>query len=361
MSTRATEPNAAPALDYPFDGPPPLGRSLEVVPGVHWVRMPLPFALNHINLWVLDDGAGWAVVDTGVSTEESVAVWRELFAHAPDQRPMTRVLVTHMHPDHIGMAGWLSRKFGAPLWMTRLEYLTCRMLVSDTGREAPAEAIDFYRQAGWSESALETYRLRFGSFGKHIHPLPDRYMRLHDGQFLQIGAHRWQVIVGAGHSPEHACLYCPGLNVLISGDQILPRISSNVSVYPTEPQADPMTEWLASLDKLRQCVPEDVLVLPAHGDCFRGLHARIDALQRGHARSFERLLRTLQKPHRAVDVFPSLFARRIPDADPHLLGMATGEGIACLNHLMRMGEVIAEPDPQGVLWYRAETGAQTSP
>jgi glyoxylase-like metal-dependent hydrolase (beta-lactamase superfamily II) len=340
-----------PKLVYPYPKPE-RGQTLEVAPGVLWIRMPLPYTLDHINLWALDDGAGWALVDTGVRTEETAAVWRELFANSPDERSLTRIFVTHMHPDHVGMAGWLTRKFGVRLWMTRLEYLTCRVMVSDTGREAPDDAIDFYRRAGWSESALETYRARFGNFGKHIHVLPDSFRRLSDGEALRIGTRTWRVIVGNGHSPEHACLYCPELKLLISGDQILPRISSNVSVYPTEPDADPMADWLASLAKLKSTVPDDVLVLPSHNECFRGLHARIDALATGQERALARLRRALAEPRRAVDVFGSLFARSISEDDVPLLGMATGEGIACLNHLVRKGEVAREADADGVLWYR---------
>ncbi len=344
-------------LEYPFAGPPARGHTLEVAPGVHWIRMPLPYALNHINLWALDDGEGWALVDTGVRTDEGVQVWRELFANAPDQRSLTRVFVTHMHPDHVGMAGWLTRKFGVRLWMTPLEYLSCRAMVSDTGREAPDDALRFYHHAGWSESALEIYRARFGNFGKHIHTLPDSFRRLHDGQWLDIGAHRWQVIVGRGHSPEHACLYCPALKLLISGDQVLPRISSNVSVYPTEPDADPMADWLASLDKLQALVPDDVLVLPAHNECFRGLHARIDALRRGQEVSLLRLRRSLAEPRRAVDVFVALFGRNITEADTSLLGMATGESVACLNHLLQRGEAVCQTDAAGVGWYRMADSA----
>jgi glyoxylase-like metal-dependent hydrolase (beta-lactamase superfamily II) len=214
------------ALHYPFPAAPQGGQMLEVGPGVHWMRLPLPFMLDHINLWALDDGDGWAVVDTGMRTEESIEAWRLLWAQAPDQRPLTRLFVTHMHPDHIGLAGWLTRKFGVRLWMTRGEYLACRALVSDSGREAPPDAIDFYRRAGFSDAALETYRSRFGNFGRFIHALPDSFRRLVDGESLRIGRHEWQVIVGQGHSPEHACFYCPELKLLISGDQVLPRISS---------------------------------------------------------------------------------------------------------------------------------------
>jgi glyoxylase-like metal-dependent hydrolase (beta-lactamase superfamily II) len=208
-----------PTLVYPFAGPPARGQTLEVAPGVHWIRMPLPYALNHINLWALDDGDGWAIVDTGVRNEETVLVWREVFANAPDERPLTRVFVTHMHPDHVGMAGWMTRRFGVRLWMTRLEYLTCRVMVSDTGREAPDDAIEFFRRAGWGAGAIETYRARFGNFGKHIHALPDSFRRIRDGEEVRIGANTWRVVVGSGHSPEHACLYGPELKVLISGDQ----------------------------------------------------------------------------------------------------------------------------------------------
>ncbi|HEV7912369.1 MAG TPA: MBL fold metallo-hydrolase [Albitalea sp.] len=346
-----------PTLIYPFDGPPPRGKTLEVAPGVHWIRMPLPYALNHINLWALDDGDGWAIVDTGVRTDDTVAVWRELFAHSPDDRPLTRVFVTHMHPDHVGMAGWLTRKFSVQLWMTRLEYLTCRVLVSDTSREAPPDAIRFYRRAGWSDAVIEAYRARFGNFGKNIHVLPDSYRRLSDGEELRIGKRRWRVIVGNGHSPEHACLHCPELKLLISGDQVLPRISSNVSVHPIEPDADPMADWLASLDKLKRQVPDDVLVLPSHNDCFRGLHLRIDSLRRGQDQALERLRRSLKQPRRAIDVFGSLFARAIPETDVALLGMATGESIACLNHLLRRDEAVREDDDDGVAWYRLRDGA----
>jgi len=341
-----------PKLVYPFEAPPARGCTLEVAPGVLWIRMPLPYALNHINLWALDDGAGWALVDTGMRTEDTALAWRELFANATDHRPLTRVFVTHMHPDHVGMAGWLTRKFGVRLWMTRLEYLTCRVMVSDTGREAPADAIGFYRRAGWGDAPIETYKARFGNFGKHIHTLPDSYRRLHDGEELQIGRHTWRVVVGTGHSPEHACLYCPALEVLISGDQVLPKISSNVSVHPLDPDADPMADWSASLAKIKREVPDDVLVLPSHNECFRGLHARIDALAQGQERALGRLRRALQEPQRAVDVFGALFARSIRDSDVALMGMATGESVACLNHLLHRGDVTCEFDADGVAWYR---------
>ena len=345
------DPIAKPTLLYPFEAPPQPGKSIEVVPGVHWLRMPMPFALNHINLWAIDDGDGWTLVDTGLRTEETANVWRGLLANASDRRPVTRVLVTHMHPDHVGMAGWLTRKFNCRLWMTRLEYLNCRVLISDTGREAPPDGEHFYRRAGWGEAAVETYRARFGNFGKQIHALPDSYRRIQDGEEIRIGRHAWRVVVGNGHSPEHACFHCPALKLLISGDQVLPRISSNVSVYPLEPDANPMADWFASLAKLKQQVPDDVLVLPAHNECFRGLHARLDYLEASQHATLARLRQALVEPKRAIDVFASLFNRDIAQTDASLLSLATGESLACLNFLVHEGTVAERGDDAGVAWY----------
>lgn len=340
-------------LVYPCGEAPSPGSAREIAPGVLWLRMPLPLSLDHINLWAVRDGDGWAVFDTGMHTPATLEAWRALVGvDAPlGERGPTRIFATHMHPDHIGMAGWLSRKFACDLWMTRDEYMTCRVLVADTGREAPPEGIRFYRRAGWNTEAIETYCARFGGYGKHISPMPQSYRRLQDGQTIRIGEHDWQVVVGSGHSPEHASFYCPALKLLISGDQVLPRISPNVSLFPTEPEADPMGEWLESLDKLKRQLPDDCLVLPAHNDPFRGLHARLDRLANGHRRSFERLLASLgEAPKRAVDVFGSLFARPI-DAD--LLPLATGEALANLNYLVRRSQVAVEEDADGVAWYRA--------
>jgi glyoxylase-like metal-dependent hydrolase (beta-lactamase superfamily II) len=352
-----------PTLDYPCGPPPAAGCAREVAPGVMWIRMPMPFALDHINLWAIadaDDGGRrtWAIVDTGLQTVETAAAWRGLLGDGGTLggAPVGRVLVTHMHPDHVGMAGWLTRRYDCRLWMTRLEYLTCRVLAADTGREAPDDGIRFYRRAGWSDDELENYRARFGGFGKMIHALPDSVRRLHDGEVLRIGGREWQVVVGQGHSPEHACLHCPQAKLLVSGDQVLPRISSNVSVFPTEPEADPLGEWIASIARLRERVSDDVLVLPAHGEPFRGLHARLDHLAAGHAKSLARLHDALAEPKRVVDCFGALFARPIT-AEPHLLNLATGETIAHLNHLLRRGDAVLDRVEDGVAWYRRPAAA----
>jgi glyoxylase-like metal-dependent hydrolase (beta-lactamase superfamily II) len=342
---------AAAALTYPFSTAPEPGEALEVAPGVRWLRMRLPMAgLNHINLWALADGAGWTLVDTGMQTSDTATDWQQALAGPLGRKPVQRVVCTHMHPDHIGMAGWLTRAHGVRLWTTRLEYVTCRMLVADTGREAPADGVRFYQAAGWDEAALEHYKARFGGFGKAVHALPDSYRRVVEGEELVIGEHRWRAVIGRGHSPEHLCLHCPELKLLISGDQVLPRISSNVSVFPTEPDADPLTEWLDSIALLKQQIPDDVLVLPSHNEPFHGLHARLDALADGHEKRLVRVLEELQTPKRAVDVFSVLFRRTV---GLDMLGMATGESLAHLNCLLVRGHATRSADASGVLWYRA--------
>jgi glyoxylase-like metal-dependent hydrolase (beta-lactamase superfamily II) len=348
--TTAIPEHPRPKLTYPFEAGPKAGEAIDIAPGVKWLRMPLGGSLAFINVWAIEDGEGWAIVDTGIASPDTAKAWRVAIAGPLEVRPVTRVFVTHMHPDHIGMAGWLTRKFQCRLWITRLEFLMCRSLAADSGREAPADALTFYKAAGWDEEALETYRSKFGGFGRGLHALPDSFQRLTDGQVVRIGEHDWHVVVGSGHSPEHGCLWCPDLKLLISGDQVLPKISSNVAVFPTEPEADPLADWMTSLRRIKTRVPDDVLVLPAHNDPFRGLHARIDHLVGGHERGLNRLRQLLAEPKRAVDVFHVLFRRRI---DPGLLGLATGESLAHLNHLLATGEVVRRRDEAGVDWYRA--------
>lgn len=352
--TPTTPLRRKPILAYPCGEAPMPGSACEIAPGVLWMRMPMPFSLmNHVNLWAVRDGNGWTTFDSGLQTDDTTQAWRRLFANggALAQGGLTRVFVTHMHSDHIGLAGWLARKFCCRLWMTRMEYLACRLVVADIGREAPEEFVSFYRRAGWDDAAIEVYRAYFGGFGKYVYALPDSYRRVCDGEEMRIGDRTWRVVVGTGHSPEHACFHCPELKLLISGDQVLPGISSNVSVIPTEPDADPTSEWLASLDKLRREIPDDVLVLPGHNEPFRGLHARLDYLERSQHDALDRLRRALGRPRRTVDVFSLLFSRPIR-SEPHLLEVATGESVAHLNYLLHRDEAEMELDADGVAWYR---------
>ncbi|WP_250534619.1 MBL fold metallo-hydrolase [Caballeronia sp. AZ10_KS36] len=343
---------ASGGLHYPFDAVPASGEAIEVAPGVLWMRLPLPASLDHVNVWALEDGDGWAIVDTGLFMPDAPSRWGALLAGPLGSRRITRVFATHHHADHAGMAGWLARRFDCELWMTRAEYLTCRAFVAEQGREAPQDAIRFYRRAGWRRDTIEQYRSRFGIAAGMVFPLPDSFRRMEDRQTLDIGKRRWRVTVGLGHSPEHACLYCPELNVLISGDHVLPRISSNVSVHPVEPSANPLGEWLASLSRFARTVPANALVLPSHNEPFHGLHERIERLDAAARRGLGKLRDRLAEPRRAVDVFGTLFAGAVEEARFSRYTLATGEALAYLNYLLANGEATSQADDDGVLWYR---------
>ena len=342
-------PDSNKTIRYEFDSTPDIGASVDILPDLKWLRLPLPFTLGHINVWLLRDGDGWAIVDTGIGTSLSYEIWASVFQHTLEGAPVTRVLVTHMHPDHVGCAGWICERFGVELWMSREEYLLCRVLVSDTDRPVPEEGRRFYRAAGFSEEQLLLYKRMFGGFGKMVAPLPESFRRLQHGGMLNIGEHQWQVIVGSGHSPEHACLFCPDLNILISGDQILPTISSNVSVFPTEPAANPLDDWLRTLARLKTELPEDVLVLPAHGKPFRGAGVRLNELIDEHETGLDALRDLCHAPRRAVDVFPALFKSKITDNN---YIMATGEALAHIHYLQNRGELQVERFENGVRWYK---------
>ena len=337
-------------LVYPFETIPEATTPQKVADGVYWVRMPLPYMLDHINLWLLEDGDGWTLIDSCVDTDVARSNWLQLFDGFMGGKPIKRVIVTHMHPDHVGLAGWLVKHFDARFLMSRTDYLMCRAMAGDTGRKAPEEAIRFYRAAGFSEEGINRYCARFGGFGENIYPLPQAYTRLKQGDELTIGGRHWQIEVGSGHAPEHICLYCAELGVLISGDQVIPRISSNVSLFPTEPMGNPLQDWLDSCARLMSVLPEDVLVLPSHNEPFYGLHKRLQALIDGHERGLARLVKLCTTPHKATDkeVFSALFARKIKG---DVFFMATGESLAHLMCLVHRGDLTMQTDENGVCYY----------
>lgn len=358
ISREGHEARTERGLTYPLGTPPLPGEAVQAAPGVLWMRLSLPMALDHINVYAIADGDGWVLVDTGIDQARSRQDWEAALAGPLGGRPITRLVCTHMHPDHIGLAGWLCRLTEAPLLMSRLEYITGRMLVADTGQPAPPEGEIFYRAAGWDAARIDGWRAEFGGFGSAVSSMPQSYRRLSEGDVLRIGDDEWSVVIGNGHSPEHVCLWRKSDGIFISGDQILPRISSNVSTWPTEPDADPLGDWLTSLDKLAALLPEETFVLPAHGEPFTGVQTRLAALTRGHLTSLERLERTLRDPKRAIDVFSCLFARPIGDG---VFGMATGESLAHLNHLLATGRALRERDADGVDWWTSTSSGDTTP
>ncbi|MGQ0660539.1 MBL fold metallo-hydrolase [Sphingosinicella sp.] len=343
-------------LTYPLGraGPEP-GTVIPLAEGVGWTRLPVPGPLNHINVWLLDDGdpgsgsgAGLAIVDTGLDIPPSREAWESLFAGALSGRIVTRVICTHFHPDHLGLAGWLCERFGVRLWMTRGEWLFARMLTADVRAAPPPEALAYWRLAGWSEGDILGEAAKgWGRFASVVSAVPVAHRRLEEGDMVRIGARDWRVVIGCGHSPEHACLVDDAGKLMIAGDQVLPRITSNVSLTLSEPEADPLGDWLASIAKLRE-LPADLLVLPSHGEPFTGLHTRLDKLAEGHAGRLDALQAHLAEPRRAVDCFGVLFARAVGDH----IGLATGEALAHLRHLEATGRAVRE-EREGVAWFRA--------
>jgi len=350
----ADVPYSHKGLTYPLGrrGPEP-GELIAIAPGVGWARLPVPGSLKHINVWALDDGDGVALVDTGLDIAPSRSAWEALFEGPLAGRAVTRVIVTHFHPDHIGLAGWLTARFGVPLWMTREEWLFARMLTADIRDAPPGEAVSYWRAAGWPEERIEAESAKgWGRFASVVSPVPVSFVRMRDGDVLEAGGRSWTVVIGSGHCPEHACLVDEAGGVMIAGDQVLPRITSNVSLSLSEPLADPLGEWLASIDRLK-ALPADLLVLPSHGEPFTGLHARLDSLREGHLGRLDALHEHLAVPRCAVDCFPVLFGRAIDDS---ILGLATGEAMAHLRRLEVEGRALRELR-DGTLWFVAAGSA----
>lgn len=338
-------------LTYPFGrGFPEPGETIAIAEGLSWARLPVPGALKHVNVWLLDDGEGVALVDAGLDIPPVREAWEALIAGPLAGRPLTRILVTHFHPDHIGLAGWLSARFGASLWMTREEWLFARMLSSDIRDAPPNEAMAYWRGAGWSEEAISAEAAKgWGRFASAVSPVPVSFRRIGDGDLVSIGDRSWRVVTGNGHSPDHACLVDEAGGLMIAGDQVLPRITSNISLSLSEPEGDPLGDWLGSIARLKE-LPDDLLVLPSHGEPFRGLHARLDALDSGHRERLDALHAFLAEPRRAVDCFGLLFGRRI---DAAVIGLATGEAMAHLRRLEVEGRAVRRIEPDGAHWFQA--------
>lgn len=343
-------------LSYPFGGAvPEAGEVREIAPGVHWTRLKLFVSLNHINLWLIDDGDGVAVVDTGMRQRESFTTWDALLAGPLAGKPITRMFATHYHPDHVGMAGWLGERTGARLWMTREEWLTARMVTAPSGSGVVADAFQRrWRYAGWDDAVIaEMQRDVRPDLSGIVTPLGADFVRVRDGDRLDIGGAEWQVVVGRGHSPEHCCLWNKAAGLLISGDQILPRISPNISVLTSEPEGDPLADWLASIERFLE-LPEDTLVLPAHGEPFYGMHARLRRMRDQHLERLDVLADFIRTPRRVVDCFETLF-RRGPEAfDGFNRELAVGETLAHLRRLIGAGRAdVSERD--GIGWFSASS------
>ncbi|MFV2090497.1 MAG: MBL fold metallo-hydrolase [Pseudomonadales bacterium] len=345
MSRRGFDP-----LTYRFeDQIPEPGNVTAITDGVYWIRMPMVGRLNHINVWLLRDGNGWTIVDTGIFNETVKNHWRSIFENHLEGKPVTRVIATHLHTDHTGLAGWITQEWGCELWMSRSDFYMCKTMAADGPSDVPEDAIRFYRRAGFTEALLDRYRERFGHFGASIAPLPAGYRRISDGQYLGIDGREWRAVIGGGHAPEHVCLYCPELKVIIGGDQLLPKITPNVSVQPSEPYANPLRDWLSSCGRFRELLPPNLLVLPAHQNLYEGVHERLTELIDWHEVALEKLYDLCSEPKRAVDVFPALFKSSI---DEYSYFPATGEALAHLHCAQERRMLAVEEDDNGVAWWR---------
>lgn len=326
-------------LTYPYAEHPAPGTSMEIAPGVRWLTMPMGGSLNHINLYLLADAAGWWVVDTGLALPSIADLWHTVFDRELGGRPVLGVICTHMHPDHVGQAKLITDRFQCPLYMTRAEYYQARAF-SGGGSSHHSNWIgrEFYLRAGMPGDYLDDLRRQWeqrSSDGMSMPEMPGGYRRLEHGDVLSIGGNDWQIVVGSGHSPEHACLHCAALKIFISGDQILPVITSNVSVHPTEPEANPLMDWMLSLDRLLE-LPPDLLVLPAHNLPFYGVRERLRALIGHHEDRMLAIEEHCIEPALARDLLPVLFARRL---DSRQMMMALGEAIAHLHLLMHRNRI----------------------
>ena len=340
-------------LSYAFgDTIPAPGTVQQIAPGVHWLRMGLPFALDHINLWLLRDGEGWTVIDCGIANDATRASWETIFASALDGLPITRVLATHCHPDHVGLSDWLCTRWNAPLWMSTGEYGFARMMsASLPGVDGTAMLPHFQRHGLADEATLEKLQGRKSYYPTLVPAVPVGYRRMQDGQAIGIGQHDWRVITGFGHSPEHVSLFCAELNLLISGDMVLPRISTNVSVFAVEPEANPVQQYLDSLGKYR-ALPEDTLVLPSHGKPFRGLHTRIGQLVEHHRERLDEVVQACATPQSAATIVPVMFRRPL---DAHQLTFAMGEALAHLHKLWFDGVLQRHTGNDGIIYFQTHS------
>ncbi len=337
-------------IRYPMETPPAEGEAVEVAEGVLWVRMPLPMVLNHVNCYVLDDGDSWTIVDTGFNSHRSRAIWEQLLNGPLKGKPVGRVIVTHHHPDHVGLAGWFQKEHGAELVATRTAWLFSRMLTLDDQSLPTDETLAHWKAAGMD---AEIYAKRAAerpfNFADIVYPMPLGFKRIKEGDQITIGGRVWDIHIGNGHAPEHSTFWSKDCSLVLAGDQILPSISSNLGVYATEPEADPVGDWLEACERLRQYAREDHLVLGGHKLPFTGLPVRMRQLIDNHHGALDRLVEHLDAPKTAAECFGPLFKRSI---DEGTYGLALVESLAHLNHLYQLGDITRTRRDDGAwLWH----------
>lgn len=329
-------------LVFPQPVPPQAGELVDIAPGLRWLRLALPFALDHVNIYLIEDDGGWAVLDTGIADLRTRTVWERVRA----EHRLTRLILTHYHPDHVGLAGWMTGELGLELWMNPVEHrhgLNARRILSEEGRTLHRA---FFTAHGLAPETIEAAMGRGTAYLKMTTGLPEAFHPLLAGQTLRIGGRDFEILTGGGHAPEQAMLLNRGDGIFLAADQVLARISPNISVWPTDPAADPLAAYRASLAALRGQVPDAVLALPAHNLPFYGLHPRIAALEHHHDARCDDILAACARPMTTAEVLPVLFPRLL---DAHQIGFAFGEVLAHINHLVGQGALRRETGPDGVI------------
>jgi glyoxylase-like metal-dependent hydrolase (beta-lactamase superfamily II) len=324
-------------LTFPHPEPPAPGQAIEIAPGILWTRIPLPFRLDHINVYFIEDGDGWTVLDTGIGNDATRLIWESLISGPLASRPLRRLIVTHFHPDHIGLAGWLCARFDLPLLTSQTSYLGCLTISLSPGALDAKPYRDFYLRHGLDAEATERVATRGHEYLKMVSGLPPTFMRIVAGDTLEIGGRSFSVLTGDGHAPEQAMFYCAADNVFLAADQVLAKITPNVSVWAVEPEGDPLGLYIRSLRLLKLEIPAGALVLPGHQLPFHGLHARSDQLIAHHDRrcaAIAEACRTI--PRSAAELVPVIFHREL---DPHQMSFAFSEVQAHVNFMLRQGEL----------------------
>ncbi|MCF6444375.1 MBL fold metallo-hydrolase [Nereida sp. MMG025] len=338
-------------LRYPFPDAPCEGEAIPIADGVLWMRLPLPMALDHVNVYALDDGDAWTIVDTGFDTKRSRAIWRMLMDGPLAGKRIGRVIVTHHHPDHVGLAGWFQSEHDAALVCTRTTWLFSRMLTLDAHDRPTSETLSYWRSAGMDPAILaKRAQERPFNFADCVAPMPLGYKRIKEGDQITIGGRTWDIRIGNGHSPEHATFWSADDNLVLSGDQIIPSISSNIGVYATEPEADPVAEWLEACERLAAYARDDHFVLGGHKLPFTGLPTRMRQLIENHHGALRRLHNHLDAPKSAGQCFAPLFKRTIGEGE---YGLALVEAMAHCLHLWHEGRATRHKSDDGAWLFEA--------
>jgi glyoxylase-like metal-dependent hydrolase (beta-lactamase superfamily II) len=346
MQTRADLISTpAPALTFPHAEPPLPGATTEVAPGILWARLALPFQLDHVNIYFIADNNGWALLDTGLGDKATQAAWQPLLDGLLRERPLTRIIATHFHPDHVGSAGFLLRRFDVPLYMSATEYLQSRNLHLDPGALEATHYRRFYLDHGLDANTTQRVVTNGHAYLRLVSELPPVYHRLAAGDVLRIGARSFEVLTGGGHSPEQIMLLCRADNLFFAADQVLAKISPNVSVNAIDPEGDPLGYYLRSLKTLQKDIASEVIVLPGHNLPFYGLHTRVEELTKHHEARCDLILQTCRAaPRSAAELVPFVFTRKL---NPHQMGFAFTEVLAHVNYMLRKG-LLKPVTPAGI-------------